>query len=1728
MLRIRRRLILLCILQVLFLTAIFGHPGKDPGKYRDISTQKDSTTHASLGSSSTLLPHYSKALRPGVDDGDLELQRDHKFGVYPGPLRVQKRTDPNTEKRPIGSDDELEGPPAKQPKTQDGPDSLYQNAAIRGEISSHNYGLSRMQAMSGSLSGQAPAPNTFKMIAQKERNPENAFDCPGQEFLTVLKMLDKVIKDRQKKCRPADYEFLSVFTNPAKPPPRIEMDVSLHNNYIGVSFGKFGARDYRPWEHLSLSATTVVPMILYKGYRYWADVMKFKTEEHPMRYISLYNIHNPDTITIVSEVHRRAKLPDGQSYLYTSTPSGEQDSMEAEIWNIIRGTDEIEACEKMLISHDAEFNFARVEEVYTYLSSAPDGGKSVSILLGVKGLTGSPKSPKPGPAGDVAWVIQELEGNGERPNIFRPIYNGAIEKGKKARKSLEEARMTALGLMLSGSEALRQPEDPPPFPNGYIIDYSWSGLQTFAFGDLLRSLTLREDSFATFGSDSKSKSIFQTISPSYRKVNLNEIVKSHVPPATLRLITSSSADDQHFSFRWPWETSVHVNQKLHDLLYHCWRIGSNEHDEPSLNMGPAKMRQYTALPPVALKYITIWGVEDPKTLIVLRLIYMSWGKSLEKFSFTFSELDDDEKEKWYAILGTPAILPIAEMCLSYMIGLRACNIAAIHLSFHRPLSISERAVTWSTNSVSILLELETTIDEQYIPLDESQKPQDQREKAWNRVKNFDISHDIEKHMTNPDIGDQESDPFEEFGAPTLLLPEMDAEFERTKLDLSYSVIGYPSLKIVGNPFLSTLRQRVHYIPSGGPSYTQIQTTQRLELDGAENYKILYDTALSSQEKHLLFVGYQVQKKRDTKGKGKAKVGDDDEEFVEGVLDEDAEGWVRSQFGTILFATWFSQEGWSRISRITFQTLDSRTITTLGVSPTPENPTIAWRSDTPATWDQQLELFYATREGSAVKYFLDKKREFLTSSTIKALHIGIHADDPARCFIYVDFGSRAFISEQVIEMGDEYTWQPTFGEGKSTLQTSFLRGTKARSIERMRRIIDSTWTGDTGYSHDTKMNRKHLEKYIITPHEPLDNIRENHIITYLQEKGRLAEVTEGFRQDFLEENLKDGFESLSLRERGPRNLNFVFAKSSANLGHLVLRSSDLAEKGAGDTASNTINYLSDAIYAAWVHDEPVRTPMYKGQYLTVGGIRVLTILQVLPETSLILEQLYQIYHGLVRDGVLTLENPLKGYLRAQQYISKGQVAAGIAYFEKLWVSLVGIVEITSLVNMFPKFRTHMNRRVWIGYVRISTIVVRRTEYEGAPIFQMIVTLQSHQRSRGKTRDQPGPEEISIGMFDDRLVRLASIRGDELWTLLTLNLSGDKIDGEIDTSLFDILGEDPLGESSDLLAYIRDWIQVASQNLESLFMAINAQARVIGSSPRRTKQVTWGRMRLLPSFSGQRSEDFSTMRIRHRAEDIACQIVVGYSDVAVTGPKGSLPHELFAAILVGELIGVDSEDSDGAFYRHVDILADILLIAWRKTKLLGHDIGNIIFDGVSKSTATTLAAFMNALPPFPRYPINPSSDMEPRGFILLEHRFQSNLMSIWIGGTLKNSLMWSALLSSLEIMAVLRMLYRFPQETGLKRIHAIAVHEDPKLNKMRLVLSLQEDHTARDYVGKEEGGEEEGGEEEGGEEEGGEEEGGEEEGGEEEGGEGGSSSQKTDKKKGKETGKKKGKDGQEDGQ
>ncbi|KAK6504838.1 hypothetical protein TWF481_006774 [Arthrobotrys musiformis] len=1637
-------LILVFLFQLFLLAAVWGFPGNlnlhRLERIQDTDTLNQKETSA-LGPVQTTFPHFPKFPKARVDRipfSPRAVQQDHRLSVELEPFRSLDKRAGGNDKRPPDSDSDRENPPAKQPKNQhNAPSQLYADSVKRGIFSTQYFAFYSLGILGGWGLEQSVLPGDIKKVAIKSRNPKEVFDCLKDDVLLFLALLGKdedVIRYPEEKCRPSDFTLPRISPEDSNP-YLLKVDISLQNGYIGVDFGQMGAQSSNYFARRYLYAAGNIPIILYEGYNFWSSysVINHPTPPQPLRHVSLFNIRNPDTIKIVAEALSRTNTD--KNYMHIGSPAG-IDTPEAETWNAVKDTHEIQACASMLRFHIAEFNYANIKNIFVLLKSDENQkDNSVSVILELEGLSGQPQRIKPGSAGDVSHVTQGL-GDGVLGMVLKPTYDRVIKNGLKLEKELENAEKTARSMIQSGS-GFGPLEHSSPFPENYAIgnSWAWGGSQVYPFKGLLETLTWQERSMTALEmvldkmEDLELVFITKPIvvdEKSYRVVNLNEISGTRKSPITnLRLTTGSSAKNQHFSFRWPWETSVYQKYNLEDLLYHCWRIGSNNHREPSSVLDESKkLKSFKSIPLVPLKYITIWGVEEPITLIVLRLIYISRAGSgdrlREKLSLTFPEpggnIDSYEKENWNAVVGTPAILPIAKMCQTYIVGLRACNIDAIHVSFHRPLSAPESGYKWTSNSVSVVVELKTSIEEKHLKIGSGQGTIRTDEDG-----DYEVDEDV-------NMAEGGSDPSR---GSNLELPlgTFKSYSESTELGLSYAA----SEAIVENPLLSTLKERVQYVPSDNPSYTQIQASQTLPAD--KSYKILYNVAMSSQEQHLVL---------------NDDISTGDADFAPAALDQSADEQFRMDIGKVLSTIWLSHKGWSQISRITFQTVDPGTLLTSEAAPDEANPIVSWENDGSQIWEENMNSFYYTLEGNAVGYLISKGVEFLPNPQIKAIHFGIHLDDPTKFFIYVDFifdcsqttharradcfGDR---NPDALAISDDELACPRMFEPKSLLDEAFWNGVNiGAKMDTNYYTYAGHYVGPS-YSYSGGKDRDHLSRYEFGSNEDnIDMSQSNTIIGYV--KGSLEKQKKVWGTSLVNymntRVLQESYLSRSLHEKGDDKIRYIFATSPPFVGNLVLVSMDLLEE-EGRADVDIVRHLSNAMYAEWTHRMlHVSRSIYPYVAVRLGhiGLTFFTVLQVLPRSALLLERIYQIYTDLFEEGTIILPRPsydAKIVLSYAGHSYKGNVAVA-KRLDRLWYCLLGLAEASALASMITDFEEQRDRTK-SELKGITKIVIRRTGSPDGPgkfqLMFMIARFANFQKREmhnykqkdvrssytALTYDFLNVAEAYSASLSERKLRLTCAKG-LFATMLGSSLRG-YTDEQINKELFysQASAIEPAPEDPDILKL---------SDIRAVFYTVL-----------RGKPDTKGSVKLsvpnmeIPPNSALEPRLFK-ISVRSRGENIPYDLIAGISTRSSYG---------FVTITEGVIIlSIPTHLSlvygSSAFRRQVEILSEALFIAWEKIRRLSISLEYIVIEP-SKDIVDILRI---ALKPWSAADVGfESKTWGPRFFLVTFRPPTANgqyaaLMpfSLVRGNIFK--FVWEMFLSSLEGMAVAKMLLRFPKATTIE--------------------------------------------------------------------------------------------------
>ncbi|KAK6360338.1 hypothetical protein TWF730_006484 [Orbilia blumenaviensis] len=1208
-------------------------------------------------------------------------------------------------------------------------------------------------------------------------------------------------------------------------------------------------------------------------------------------------------------------------------------------------------------------------------------------------------------------------------------------KGRESFSLLETQKPAVLPIIYRNE--WEDPE-PPSFPRGYVVDYSWSGWQTYPFEALSKSLQLWERAASDlefYG----SQDIVQH-KGSYRKVNLNEDIGDE-KPAELRLVTSSSAHNQHLAFRWPLNSAVYLTLRLEHLLYLCWQIGSNHHHEfKGSRPSHLNMAHYRKLPLVPLKYITIWGVEEPNTVSILQFVYIEFGKysredghqnavlpGQEAFSWTYSEIKDDTQMLYYwnTILGSPAILPILKMCQYYRLGLRYCNIASIRFSFHQKLSVSDPGGT-SWNSASILVELTTVIEESQLS-SKLEQEQDLSQRAIERVKGLNI----------PGVPDtQEIEDFDFADASNFMHV------------LEY-VVDTPHT--TAHPMLQTLDSRLGYKESSmfsdAPSYTHVNTIQWLQGPEPEykSYKICFRTAVSAQERHLVFRDREMYEHAPPDRKGKGREGSQTNEFFKIDINQSAESQVlvsQLSLGEILFATWFSQEGWSPVSQITFENVPIDNLRVLldlhedAAELSEQTPVITWNWSPGDAWRQFEERFYATNEGSAIKYFLTEKAEFLMDPKIKSVHVGLHTEIPTQyAFVSVEF--------------DRYGPGSSSGARQELgFDTLFHRGVATRL-----KVVSAIWASfkdNKGHSHgiigylprsyqySDQRDMQHLSKYKITEAE---SRFEDEITDAISDTNYISTK---FVSDFAFWGPSRARSVWSVQRKDgvdKKTSQYRFSISFVRHQNLVLIS---MPSSLGRDYNSVVEDLTNAMYAAWVswiqsqiagagHKElPMNTPSSLSHNQALG-IEIFTILEVCYESHLALEKIYETYEDLVSSGILHVKDNWEAESQSTGtpgILIQNNEGARLRREQRLWFILLGLAEVSAAANILYKFWEQIDRRYW-SPVYFSTITIRRAGGK----FQLII----QNKGVGFVDQNKG----AAATLYPTLLRIILLFGQRMEIETMLGTVVGRKDAPINFDKFDIQSsadtEDPMATT------FRQWFHAKYRgNDVSLGFtgAPRKDAARISTLPPfgLPKEIA---LQLMPS----NFPVFTEVIVRHPSINIHHRFSVGVAE-RLTVVSIAMASGPFAARSDIDYTGFHRKQLTGLGYSLLAALKHMHVTSAKPPS----NLGVIFIDPVTEATRVIIKEAIKQTQP-KKLPVKgtPSWYLSVNRF----HRVSSLVPYQATSRTTMHrfQVFWNILLGTIEVAALQYILVNYPQATGQRQIYSVGVDYDSQSEKTRILVVLE---------------------------------------------------------------------------
>ncbi|KAF3922881.1 hypothetical protein AA313_de0209425 [Arthrobotrys entomopaga] len=122
-------------------------------------------------------------------------------------------------------------------------------------------------------------------------------------------------------------------------------------------------------------------------------------------------------------------------------------------------------------------------------------------------------------------------------------------------------------------------------------------------------------------------------------------------------------------------------------------------------------------------------------------------------------------------------------------------------------------------------------------------------------------------------------------------------------------------------------------------------------------------------------------------------------------------------GELLFSSWFSQEGWSRIQHFTFQAIpdeEPRRTFINNHGPGRDGRSGIYSNDGSEDWNRLFNEFYETPEGKAVRFFIESRPEFLSTPSIALIQIGKQSVTEANklgYFIFVQLSPAQLIADQ---------------------------------------------------------------------------------------------------------------------------------------------------------------------------------------------------------------------------------------------------------------------------------------------------------------------------------------------------------------------------------------------------------------------------------------------------------------------------------------------------------------------------------------------------------------------------------------------------------------------------------------------------------------------------------------------------------------------------------------------
>ncbi|EPS45400.1 hypothetical protein H072_633 [Dactylellina haptotyla CBS 200.50] len=1017
---------------------------------------------------------------------------------------------------------------------------------------------------------QYPQDRQIQVARIVEISPAGEIQYPDEALVSLkqLSLADKIIKNGDS------YQFVGLVNKP-------QSDEGAPRNTLFVTWISIKDKHMLiQWSGDDETVTDILPLdeqnnVCDMVYRCWLGE---NDQANDLQYISITSINDPDTREVLQTVYQKVfpNTPQFNTPVSMYVDDSQRSEASREIWNALRGTRVIWTLCKMLYIYQGGLHDAELTAIHFILpagGSVDQGGPGTSpyVVLEVRKFTEN--------------TGKEAEASGSSPNkrYIDTVYSTALQNGEQNWKDALEAE-----IQWGADDAELHDLPTADLPLGLLFDYAWTGGQTYPFDHFLQTLEA-PGSVNTWVHDERR----MTRAATWRKSNIVQVLPSNRMHTIFR--ASASAEDRHFAF---WGTiSDEYKGMLSTWAYMCWVFGSNQLENPGATPDSWSKLLTITKPAVPLEHITLWNVENKRTIIILHQLYTNrYGTQPGVlFSFSISRTVDPQDgdypahfEAWHTLLGTEEIAEINYMCYKNPIGMRKAKIETIRFLFHAPFESVK-----SISGVSIIIGLATSSDA-----------------------------DLELYDSE--------------GANKILSQQL-LKFN-INLDEPLPPIKLASEPVIPNPILSSLSGRTDYEPSVGPSYVEIDLVDSIAIQGDESGNTddyTYHFAMSSEEQHLLFKSVTPPAGK----RGPQPMKEDD---------------VYPNLGKNMFTAWFSQEGLSQISEFSFQGISSTGLEVLkgilsadqGVAlDKGEVITLPSANDDEDYWSNVLNAFYQDApEGRALKYIQVQHRKALSSITVRKLQIGRHLDeDLGSYFLFILLFKFPQPWEKEIEEDEEIYESDSIAGYKA-----FLKGAENR-IEFFKIALQARgWQPPASYSSGGYSHDSHYDDQLIAMFEFLD---KGTIATPVDNNDSFLRAILAQEPNFIPKRTSpDLLISSNTRKLGnlDRHRYHIYTSVSArpsevkadiymiatrrSAGHICIMDVPSIPKSQDPAMS-----LADAMYATWTH-------LYSGNSYSATaikggdlGIYVVSVLSFAEQSNRILNLIYNENRDLIgASGVLILE------------------------------------------------------------------------------------------------------------------------------------------------------------------------------------------------------------------------------------------------------------------------------------------------------------------------------------------------------------------------------------------------------------------------------------------------------------------------------------------------------------